>query len=179
MGKSARLKNRPTQRFTGHVSNNNGGHDSGHDSEGRGFLGNAKKRQRRSTGGTSTLLTPSQSSEPSRNLNSNQANQAMNVLSSPLVSKTEFLNQSTDEKLGTLFDMLTVVNTIYSKSHDLESRLDTLEKDNSEMRDRIRNLEYQSIDQEARSRRLNLIFRGIDETINENCEELVKTFLKE
>ena len=45
---------------------------------------------------------------------------------------------------------------------------------------RIRTLEYQSINAEARSRRNNIIIRGIEETaISENCTALVKTFLAE
>ena len=45
---------------------------------------------------------------------------------------------------------------------------------------KIKSLEYRAIDQEARSRRNNLIFWGIPEAISadENCETVVKEFLK-
>ena len=41
-------------------------------------------------------------------------------------------------------------------------------------------LEYKSIDAEARSRRNNLIFRGIPEVlVMENCEDIIKSFLRD
>ena len=45
--------------------------------------------------------------------------------------------------------------------------------------DRIRLLEYKSIDLEARSRRNNLIFHGLAEFRNENCSEFICQFVKD
>ena len=45
--------------------------------------------------------------------------------------------------------------------------------------DRIRLLEYRSIDIEARSRRNNLIFHGLAESRNENCTRLISNFIKD
>ena len=69
----------------------------------------------------------------------------------------------------------------------LKARLDELEKKKNsggvdsklvEIENKERNLQWRAIDQEARSRRNNLVFYGIREASNENCEKVLAEFLK-
>ena len=136
------------------VDKNNGGHDGGWTTADR----NSKKRQRHSTGGTSS--TPSHI---------------------PLL-KNDFIKQSVDGKLTTIFDMLASMNSISERTTSLETRMSSSEHASIDTQKRLKVLEYQSINHEARARRLNLIFRGLEEDMNintkEDCFELVKTFLQ-
>ncbi|MEW8545273.1 MAG: hypothetical protein AB2693_17250, partial [Candidatus Thiodiazotropha sp.] len=85
---------------------------------------------------------------------------------------SHFENMSTDDKLNALFRKLTTtevkVDSIYCSN--FPERLSSAETVIQSNVKRIKLLEYKSIDIEARSRRRNLIFRGIDgDEPNENC----------
>lgn len=93
---------------------------------------------------------------------------------------TNFENMSTDEKMTAMFTKLTTtevkVDSIYCSN--LPERLTSAETVIQSNINRIKLLEYKSIDLEARSRRRNLIFRGIDgDQQNENCFEKVRDFI--
>ena len=64
-----------------------------------------------------------------------------------------------------------IVNT-----HKTVAKIETVVRSQA---DRIRLLEYRSIDLEARSRRNNLIFHGLAESRRENCTALICQFLKD
>lgn len=87
---------------------------------------------------------------------------------------SNFENMSTDDKLNALFKKLTTtevkIDSIYCSNFP-----ETVIQSNLK---RIKLLEYKSIDIEARSRRRNLIFRGIDgDEPNENCFEKVRDII--
>lgn len=60
---------------------------------------------------------------------------------------------------------------------DLKRRVDSVERVLRSNTDRIKLLEYRSIDIEARSRRRNILFKGIAENRRENCFEVVRDFI--
>ena len=60
---------------------------------------------------------------------------------------------------------------------DLKQRVDSVERVLRSNTDRIKLLEYRSIDIEARSRRRNILFKGIAENRRENCFEVVRDFI--
>lgn len=122
------------------------------------------KRKRRSTGGT---FEPS-----SEHVRQTQAN-------SPNISKNTFRKMTIDDKLVTLFDMMNGVNNIVNRVQRLESSVQNVAQQADNNAHRINVLEYKSIDLEARSRRNNLIFRGIpEELLNENCDQLIRQFIR-
>ena len=93
---------------------------------------------------------------------------------------SNFENMSTDHKLKALFRKLTTtevkVDSIYCSN--FPERLSSAETVIQSNLKRIKLLEYKSIDIEARSRRRNLIFRGIDgDEPNENCFEKVRDII--
>ena len=120
------------------------------------------KRKRHSTGGSYTSMP------------------AVQVQVQPPVSKESFRNMNTDDKLVTLFDMMASVTSLDSRVHKLERNVSSIHRDFNYMSNRVETLEYKSIDQEARARRNNVIFRGIDEILRqEDCIALVKGFLNQ
>lgn len=124
-----------------------------------------RKRKRRSTGGTSVNNDATTTSDQSIKAN---------------ISKDMFKKMSIDEKLVTLFDLMSNVNNIDGRVHKVEQHVSDLRCEQNEHKRRLLLLEYKSIDSEARARRNNLIFRGVPEVlINENCDEIIKTFLRD
>ena len=110
-----------------------------------------RKRQHRSTGGTSNehLLAYNPDSDPDPNIMSN------------------FEGMGTDDKLSAIFSTLTCnQNRIKHIEHSvralasLNGRMERVETVVHSYNDRLRLLEYKSIDLEARSRRNNLLFKG-------------------
>jgi len=114
----------------------------------------ARKRQRHSTGGRSTP-----ENEP--------------------ITADQFKSLSTDDKLVTMFGLLTSVHSMNERLDNCEENVATLLNETSDANTRIKVLEYHSIDNEARSRRLNLIFRGLPEKKDENCFDLVRNFIQD
>ena len=114
-----------------------------------------KKRKRRSTGGTFDRVAE---------------------------SKEEFRSLTTDDKLVKLFEMLQASqsDTRYMKDKIKKSeiRIDRLDKQQITTSDKVKVLEYKSIDLEARSRRNNLVFRGHNESYREDCEMVIADFLE-
>ena len=128
-----------------------------------------RKRQRRSTGGTSNdpLLTYNPDLDPDPNIMSN------------------FEEMGTDDKLSAIFSTLTCnqnrikhIEQNVRKLAGFNGRLERVETVLHSYNDRLRLLEYKSIDLEARSRRNNLLFKGFPETRDENCRRTVLDFLE-
>ena len=88
---------------------------------------------------------------------------------------------STGDKLSALFHKLTQVECKVDKVMPLAERVKKSENVIKSQQNRLKLLEYKSIDIESRSRRGNLIFRGIDEQPGEDgekCAIAVRRFLR-
>lgn len=121
------------------------------------------KRKRRSTGGSYADIYD----------NSNMKN-------TKCVSKNEFVKMDTDQKLNALYDMIANSSGLTQRLQAVETKLDNIEVEHDKTKYYLKTLQYKSIDQEARSRRNNLIFRGIQELyLNENCEDTLADFLEQ
>ena len=92
----------------------------------------------------------------------------------------EFKDLSTDDKLVTLFELMTNVGSFHGRLGQVESEVHELRNNVGQNENRLKLLEYKSIDAEARNRRHNLIFRGFPDTLGEeDCEAKVKKVLAE
>lgn len=94
-----------------------------------------------------------------------------------------FSVMTTDEKLLALFSKLSAVenkqssfNMIMAPTHE---KVEILEDCVNIQARKLKMLSYRSLDLEARSRRNNMIFRGLADGNNENCTELIVNFLKD
>ena len=87
---------------------------------------------------------------------------------------------SVDDKLVLMFDMMTGFTSLNKRVQNIEHNIESMLLQNDETNRRMKYLEYKSIDLESRSRRNNLVFRGLQEALNyENCEEIVTNFICE
>ena len=136
--------------------------DSNSSSESESWSLNTRKRQRRSTSGRSA-------SKPVPQPN----------------SEIDFDGLSTDQKLSTIFSTLTcnqrTITHLEQKMNNVfkvYNRVECMETVMSSYDDRLKLLEYKSIDSEARARRNNLLFKGIKELRNEDCKQIFLTFLE-
>ncbi|MES9902848.1 MAG: hypothetical protein ABW168_09205 [Sedimenticola sp.] len=117
----------------------------------------SKKRSRISTGGTSSAY-----------------------VSDTLPIPAEYGSLSTDEKLNLILATMSKINNLETKIDQALSVTSTLRETQQTVlkhADRITILEYKSIDNEARARRSNLLFKGFSESRNENCAKTVQDFL--
>ncbi|MCG8033763.1 MAG: hypothetical protein JAZ03_16535, partial [Candidatus Thiodiazotropha taylori] len=126
-----------------------------------------RKRQRVNTGGNVNILPLS------------------DVSDGEAVEDIDFMNMTTDEKLSKIFSALTcsqnkimIVEQKIDAINRLNGRVQKVEKVINSYNDRLKLLEYKSIDIEARSRRNNLLFRGIQESTNEDCRKVITDFLE-
>ena len=86
---------------------------------------------------------------------------------------------STDDKLVSLFEVMTSFGSRNARVNKLEGDVHSLLSLSEESDRRLKLLEYKSIDTEARSRRHNLIFRGQPEVVgDDDCEAIIVTFLR-
>ena len=136
-----------------------------------GFVDVRGKRRRRSTGGTFNAKSDTMPVD--------YAGQTRLV---PTISKSEYIAMSSDEKLIALFDLMTSGGGVHARVASVENSVTAIDKQVNSHTNRLKLLEYKSIDAEARSRRNNLIFRGIDENMNEDddeCERRVLEIIRE
>lgn len=98
------------------------------------------KRQRRSTGGTT--YSPEFSDSHLK------------------LTKDEFKALPADDKLVKLFELMTSVGLQNARLCSVEENINSLNSEMQNTQDRVKLLEYKSIDIECRSRRNNLIFRA-------------------
>ena len=135
-----------------------------------GFIpvrGKQSKRQRISTGGQSGPTQP----EPHEFED---------------IFETDIQGMSMDEKVTLLLSKASVnesrVSAIQNKLDavlNVRSRVTAVENVIRSQNDRLKLLEYRSIDLEARSRRKNLLFKGIPEQRRENCFTEVRRLIHE
>ena len=94
-----------------------------------------------------------------------------------------FTKMSPDEKLIALFTKLMTVedkkNILRSVMSPVHEKVDILEDCVNIHERKIKMLSYRSLDLEARSRRNNLIFRGLADVAGENCTDIIVDFLSE
>ena len=91
-----------------------------------------------------------------------------------------FSSMSTDDKLDVIFSKLLSIEKKQSKMENIEDAVKGMSRCKTrlgECENKINVLGYRSLDLEARSRRKNLIFRGLFETRNENCTDRIYEFL--
>lgn len=108
--------------------------------------------------------------------------------SSSNYSPQEFENASNKTKLAMIFEEISDVKADQASLHELlintnqqlKARFDPINGISSVTNQHsalLKTLAYKSIDIEARSRRNNLIFRGLKESYHENCLDIVLDFL--
>ena len=91
-----------------------------------------------------------------------------------------------DCKLTAIYSQMSINNNkmaVFDKKVDqclnLHNRVGKLERTVSTQDQRLKLLEYKSIDIEAHGRRNNLIFDGFDESRDKNCFDIITTFINE
>ena len=95
------------------------------------------------------------------------------------ISKDQFKKMSTDDKLVSLFEIMSQLGSVTTRVGELEEDVETILAHSMVTDKRLKLLEYKSIDQETRSRRNNLIFRGHPEVrYNDDCEAIIRNFLQ-
>lgn len=95
----------------------------------------------------------------------------------PKTSVESFQKLSVDEKLSVMFGGLSDIGYKVDQCLSIHDKIQGIEDQMDEHTDRLTLLEYKSIDLEARSRRNNLLFNGIQEMIDENCLTSISNFM--
>ena len=101
----------------------------------------------------------------------------------------EFICSSSDDKLNLIFQELRSIRGNQEQTNNgmlnfqenflqIHQKLEQVVNVTNRNTDLLKTLAYKSIDQEARSRRNNLIFWGISENYEENCFSLIREFIK-
>lgn len=93
---------------------------------------------------------------------------------------TNFASEQLSKIYSKLSSIEIKVNDMDKKVCDaaeISTRLNVVENDIRDQEQRLKLLEYKSIDMEARERRKNLIFRGLREVDTENCFNMIRDFL--
>ena len=93
------------------------------------------KRRRRDTGGSYDLSLTQTDVRTSTNFN--------------LMSKSEFKELSTDDKLVTMFELMSDIGSLHNHINKIETHVQTLHSTNMVQNDRIKVIEYKTIDMEA------------------------------
>ncbi|MES9884248.1 MAG: hypothetical protein ABW185_25670 [Sedimenticola sp.] len=93
------------------------------------------------------------------------------------ISIDQFRSMDTDQKLDSIFAFMHDMNISHNRIRNIEKVTDNMADNLRFATGRIKLLEYRSIDQESRNRRLNLIFRGLPESFGEDCGVIVREFL--
>ena len=94
-----------------------------------------------------------------------------------------FSQMGTDEKLLVLFNKLSMVegkqNSLNAVLSPVHEKIDVLENCVNIHSNKVKMLSYRSLDLEARSRRNNLVFRGLADIAGEDCKKVIVTFVQE
>ena len=100
------------------------------------------------------------------------------------VDEQTFQTMTNDEKLDVIFSKLigieqrqNMIEKFETSLNSTDSKLNSIGSKVTSNSISIELLSYRSIDLEARSRRKNLIFKGLCENASENCSELIQEFL--
>ena len=128
-----------------------------------GHGGQAAKRMRHSTGGASIDFDITEQQSESMRL-----------------SLEKFKTMDADNKLECIFEMLQSIKLSNdNRLENIEQSVRCLSEQSKVTHDEVKLLRYKSIDAEARSRRSNLIFRGMPEQFNEDPLAIIKNFLSD
>ena len=123
--------------------------------------GRTPKRVRHSTGGAGTELSPEQ-------------------LNSMRLSMDKFKGLDNDNKLESIFECLQNIKfSNDNRLNNIEQSVRDLQDQSSDTQAQLKLLRYKSIDSEARSRRSNLIFRGIPEEVGEDSLAVLQRFIRD
>ena len=100
------------------------------------------------------------------------------------IDEETFQSMSNDQKLGVIFQKLIDIEDKQSSIKKLEKSLESTDKTVRSIKstmdghsNMIKLLTYKSLDLEARSRRKNLVFRGLCENSREDCHNVIADFL--
>lgn len=104
-------------------------------------------------------------------------------------SVSDFMSSTSEDKLNRIFQELRLIRsnqdttnsgmlTFQNNFLHMNKKLDEVIEVTNRNTDLLQTLAYKSIDQEARSRRNNLIFWGMAENYQENCFSIVRDFIK-
>lgn len=103
-----------------------------------------------------------------------------------LEDEVDYKSLSTEEKLDLILSKVSVnearfrnLEQIYDKVYKQQKHISKLDSVVLSYEDRIKLLEYKSIDLEARSRRNNLLFHGLKESRDEDCKNIIRQFLSD
>ena len=98
----------------------------------------------------------------------------------------DYIGMTSEQKLSLILSKVSVnesrVYTIQNKLDsilNIKSRVASIENVVKSQHDRLKLLEYRSLDLEARCRRKNLVFKGFPENRHENCFEEIRRFICE
>ena len=134
------------------------------------------------TGARVTVEVGKQAS--SREMNQNSKHKGRKKRSTGSVDSHTFSAMSTDDKLDMIFNKLVQIESKQSSIEKLETMMKcsnetipNLQTKSKTHDDTLNILNYRSVDLEARSRRKNLIFRGLFEFRNKNCTDVMHQFL--
>jgi hypothetical protein len=105
------------------------------------------------------------------------------------ITRQNFVESSYDDKLIHIFDELRFVRNEQAEScrgimalhrsvENIGIKVNQVIDNTNNQTEFMKTLAYKSIDIEARSRRNNLIFRGIVENVGENCPNIIRNFLE-
>ncbi|MEW8548621.1 MAG: hypothetical protein AB2693_34400 [Candidatus Thiodiazotropha sp.] len=121
-----------------------------------------------------------------RKLNSSSGGGSKLVHSASEEEAVDYQTLPVDEKINIILSKVTLNENRFKH---MENVFETIGKEQKKLlkvesvvrshEDRIRLLEYKSIDLEARSRRNNILFHGLRETRNENCIDIVCQFVQD
>lgn len=92
-------------------------------------------------------------------------------------SKEAFKILSTDDKLVQIFDLVSNLTCIEQHVSKEEQNVNIVDQALKSTDSRVLAVAYKSIDNEARDRRDNLVFRGFPEVRQENCKETILNFI--
>lgn len=105
------------------------------------------------------------------------------------ISREDFVQSSLDNKLVHMFDELRFIRSDQVKNslaitkfhqnlNEVNEKLNQVIHVANNQTDFMKTLAYKSIDQDARSRRNNLVFRGFMESPGENCAQIIRDFIQ-
>ncbi|KAH3870562.1 hypothetical protein DPMN_033750 [Dreissena polymorpha] len=96
-----------------------------------------------------------------------------------ITNQYDFERLSLDEKMSVMFQQMKNMEKKVDECLQLHTKIDSIEGTLTDHNARPKLLEYKSIDIEALSRSNNLIFSGISEHRDENCQNVISQFFAE
>jgi len=105
------------------------------------------------------------------------------------VTRQTFASSNLDDKLLCLFDELRFMRNeqvicgrnmqqMHCAMYEMNDKMGQVTETTNAQTEFLKTLAYKSVDMEARSRRNNVIFRGLSENYGENCVQIITDFLQ-